>query len=775
MDSGSGGRARVSGLSGWLEPGFQVSLPGMTGTLSANFLFVLYSLVEFSFGETMLLAVFLTASQCLVKMGRRFRYEQLLFNTGVSAVATAAAYGVSHLAALRQPGLESTVRLFAGAIALFLIHNLATAYMIAQADGKPFLQIWRECLTWGLPSYVLGVTAAGLGVAAGRNAGWQTAILVIPVLYLIFRSYRQYIAQIEDEKKHTVDMASLHLRTIEALALAIEAKGSNSHEHLHRMQVYSTGLAEAMHLPQDEVSAIRAAALLHDIGKLAVPEHIISKRGELTTEELDRLKIHPVIGAEILGRVRFPYPVEPIVRSHHEHWDGTGYPEGLRGTAIPIGARILSVVDAFDNLAGSLAAGENLETALRRVEEQKGRNFDPAIVDLLSLHYRRLEERTQATAPAPALQTEVARSLAAASSAEPQAGLLLEKPRREVSSSDFLQSIAAARQEVNTLFELAQDLGNSLSLDETLRVLTGRLERIVPHDCIVLYLLQGRALQVRHAGGSARPAWAGQPMAAGEGLAGWVVENRKPILNGNPSVEPGYDPQDRCVMRSAVSVPLEGINGIMGAMTMYSMEPDAFTKDHLRILLAISSKIALSVENALKFLQAENSATTDYLTGLPNARSLYLHLDTELARCSRANHPCAVLVCDLDGFKQVNDRFGHLEGNRVLRVVSEGMRQVCREYDYVARMGGDEFVVVLPGMQSSDVEATCARLDKVAVEAGIQVTGERVLAMSIGCADERMYANKRKNKENRPPRPAPDSRHQPSLWKTGGSPSTAPL
>jgi diguanylate cyclase (GGDEF)-like protein/putative nucleotidyltransferase with HDIG domain len=764
--------------------GFKVALPEMSGTLSANFLFVLYGIVEFSFPETVLLAAFLTLTQCIANWSPKMRVEQVAFNTGLSVVSTALAYFVSHLAVLQRPYLEASVRLFAAAIVLFLVNNLPTVYMIAQADGKSFRQVWRDCFMWALPYYILGASAAGLGVVTGRHIGWQTAFMIVPILYLVYRSYRLYLSQIEDEKKHTSEMASLHLRTIEALALAIEAKDTNSHDHLHRVQVFCTGIAEKLGLPADEIQALRAASLLHDIGKLAVPEHIISKRGELTAEELDRLKIHPVIGAEILGRVRFPYPVEPIVRWHHERWDGSGYPDGIAGDAIPIGARILSVVDAFDSLSVRLAPSSTspLADAITLLRAEAGRAFDPYVVETLAKLYVQLEEKAiQNARQRPRLTGGLANSAPSA----PAAGFVTEGQGSNGSASDFFQSIAAARQEVNTLFELAQDLGNSLSLDETISVLTRRMERIIPHDCIVLYLVANKRLSARHCDGEVRPRWVGSPMAVGEGLSGWVAENRKPILNGNPAVEPGYVHDEPAILRSALAVPLEGMSGIMGVITLYSRERDAFSKDHLRILLAISSKIALSVENALRFLQAENSATTDYLTGLPNARSLYQHLEKELARCQRTGQACSVLVCDLDGFKQVNDRFGHLEGNRVLRLVSVGMQSVCREYDYVARMGGDEFVVVLPGLAAQDVEAKSAQFVKVAVDAGYEISGEKVLAMSIGaaqyptdgmdretllqCADERMYGQKRKNKK-RPAIPVAGSGLPP--WKPHAPPKT---
>jgi diguanylate cyclase (GGDEF)-like protein len=250
----------------------------------------------------------------------------------------------------------------------------------------------------------------------------------------------------------------------------------------------------------------------------------------------------------------------------------------------------------------------------------------------------------------------------------------------------------------------------------------------------------------------------------GQGLSGWVAETGKAIVNGNPSVEPGYlnDPGKFSNLRSALAVPLENAVGVIGVLTLYHLDRDAFTKDHLRVLLAINPKISLTIENTLKFQQAAISATTDALTTLPNARSLFLHLDAELSRARRNDERVAVLVCDLDGFKQVNDRFGHLEGNRVLKLVAAGLRDCCREYDYVARMGGDEFVLVLAGLEPANLPETVKRLERVAIEAGEAVCGERLLNISVGAAfcpehgtdaegllaeaDRRMYLTKQSHK-----------------------------
>jgi len=222
----------------------------------------------------------------------------------------------------------------------------------------------------------------------------------------------------------------------------------------------------------------------------------------------------------------------------------------------------------------------------------------------------------------------------------------------------------------------------------------------------------------------------------GQGLSGWVAQNKKPIVNGNPSVEPGYlnDPSKFSTLRSALAIPLEGVSGVIGVLALYRGERDAFTSDHLRILLAVSSKMALAIENALKYEQAESSATTDYLTGLPNARSLFLQLDRELARCKRDSSSLIVMVGDMDGFKQINDRFGHLEGNRVLRLFAQALKESCREYDYVARMGGDEFVVVAPGLPADVAAKRAEQLRELAKQAGVEVCAEDILSLSVGQA-----------------------------------------
>jgi diguanylate cyclase (GGDEF)-like protein/putative nucleotidyltransferase with HDIG domain len=763
----------------------RISVPGMPGTLSLNFVFVLFGLVDLSVGETVMLGTIVTLVQCLWAKERKARPAQVVFNTAAMAVAIAITEQVYHSPWMAANNVDPAIRLAIATCALFFLNTLPVALVISLAEHRTFGSVWRECYFWSLPYYLGGAAVAQALASANKYIGYPTVLLTGPVIYLIYRSYRLYLERLEDEKKHVEEVSSLHLRTIEALALAIEAKDHTTHGHLQRVQVYATELGKDLGLTEEERHALQAAALLHDIGKLAVPEHIISKPGRLTPEEFEKMKIHPVVGAEILERVKFPYPVVPIVRAHHEKWDGTGYPYGMSGEAIPIGARILSAVDCLDALATDrqYRRALPLEEAMKVVIADSGRAFDPKVVEVLSKRYVELEQLAQAkdrVTDKLSVDMKIVNGESPATGFETSPEVPMERRSKE-GTADFLGSIAAARQEVQALFEISQDLGNSLSLDETLSVLAVRLRRIIPFCSLAIWTRREEVLTPAYVTGDDFRLFSSLEIPVGQGLSGWVAENRKPILNGNPSVEPGYlnDASKFSTLRSAVAVPLEGLNGVLGVLTLYHADGDAFSKDHLRILLAISSKIALAIENALRFQRAESSATTDYLTNLPNARSLFLQLDSELSRGRRTNNPLAVCVLDLDGFKMVNDRFGHLEGNRVLHEIAAGLREVCREYDYVARMGGDEFVVLLPGVKPTDVDTKIMQFREVVKQVCQQLFHEELLSISIGVAhflidgndaeqllaeaDRRMYKEKHTHK---PPLSSVGTVYRDNEWVT---------
>ena len=749
----------------------KVSLPGISGTMSLSFLFVLLGAMDLSLSETMALACVSALVQCAGP--DRPVAIQAAFNVCSTALATAAMFLTYH-SLLQHIGGFPSLWLFPAACVYFVASILPLTLVMLLSEAHWIPHTWSEGNVWSFLYYMAGAGVVGAMSWLRDFTDWRTSLLLLPAFYLIYRSYRLYLGKLEDEKRHVEEMADLHMRTIEALALAIEAKDQTTHDHLQRVRIYAVEVAKELDVTPEEMEALQAAALLHDIGKLAIPEHIISKPGRLTPEEFEKMKIHPLVGAEILERVQFPYPVVPIVSAHHEKFDGTGYPHGLCGEEIPIGARILAAVDFLDALASDrqYRRALHLEDAMAQLAEESGKAFDPEVVVALQRRYVQLEKlvqtrmydlsRQKSSGEAKDKEDEDAMVNPAIA---PAAGFAAQG-KRQPQERSFLNSIAAARQEAQTLFELSLDLGASLSLGETLSVFAVKLRRAISYDAIAIYVRHGDELVPEYVNGDNFRLFASLRIPMGQGLSGWVAQNRKPILNGNPSVEPGYlnDASKYSTLTSALAVPLEGLQGIVGVVALYHAEKDFFTSDHLRILLAVSSKMALAMENALKYEQAESSAVTDYLTGLPNARSLFVQLDRELARCKRDGNSLTVMVSDMDGFKQINDRFGHLEGNRVLRLFARSLKETSREYDYVARMGGDEFVVIAPGLTAEAASRKAEQMRELAQRAGKEICNEDILSLSVGKAvypedgldaekllseaDKRMYLQK----QNQPSR-----------------------
>jgi len=360
----------------------KVNLPGITGTMSVNFLFVLLGVVELSFSETLILGCVSILVQSLYP--DRPNALQITFNVCAGAISTALAY-VVYNHPLSTLFVDSRPLLLGFAACTYFIANTGSiATVISLTEGKHLKKILVECYFWSFPYYLVGAGIAGVIAWFNHTFNWETSLLLVPAIYVIYRSYRLYLGKLEDEKRHVDDMASLHLRTIEALALAIEAKDQTTHDHLQRVRVYAVEVAKELGVSDDEMQAVHAAALLHDIGKLAVPEHIISKPGRLTLEEFEKMKIHPVVGADILERVRFPYPVVPIVRSHHEAWDGSGYPRKLVGKQIPLGARIFAVADTLDAITSDrpYRAARSVEAARDEIAAWSERQFDPFVVSV---------------------------------------------------------------------------------------------------------------------------------------------------------------------------------------------------------------------------------------------------------------------------------------------------------------------------------------------------------------------------------------------------------
>jgi diguanylate cyclase (GGDEF)-like protein/putative nucleotidyltransferase with HDIG domain len=735
--------------------GMNVLFPGVPGNLSVSDVFLMLGVLELKIPEAVILGVLLTVAQnfwAARHRGKRLKIENLLFNMMGVALAVLAA---SHL--YRQPWFYTVaggglLRLFLAGVAYILVNTLLVSTAIALASGQGALSVWRGIFDWSFSFCLVGVSLAGIVHTAAQRFGWVFCLALLPPLYLVYRSIRLFFGKMEQEKVHAESMASLHLRTIEALATAIEAKDECTGDHLRRVQVYSLELAKHLGLSSDEVNALQAASILHDIGKLAVPDYIISKPGKLTPDEFDKMKVHTVVGAEILEQVAFPYPVAPIVRSHHEKWDGTGYPDGLKAEDIPIGARILSAVDCLDALASDrqYRRALPLEEAMDYVAGLSGRSFDPQVVDILKANYREFEHLAQST---PLRNHRLSKDLIVKRGDAPDAGFEKSASANGNGTSGAVgiaggvgngggdrnraqtpaDSITSARQEIRAIVDLAMDLSKSLHMEDGLAILAERLKQLVPYDCMAVYVRERSVLKARYTSGLNSQAFASLEIPVGQGLSGWVMENGKAIINGNPAVEPGYVPAaGQPALNSALSIPLgDGVDQFSGVLTLYRTGKDAYNADHLRLLLAIKGDIARAVDGALRFQKARQGTGTDELTGLPTEAALLAYLQDGFAAQRK---PVAVLLCDIDEFRRVNELFGRSTGNELLKLVANLLRNNSRGADYLARIGGDEFVLLLAAARPEELAGRIESLDRLVANACRGLCGEESSGLAVGVA-----------------------------------------
>src|SRR5258706_4353405 len=356
-------------------------------TLSLSHAVNFWALFALGPGEAVCIAIVSAWAQCTLGVGARNPIHRIMFSIGsLTLTVSVAGLPLALIMGSDIHGLSTLVRAAAIVGPLYFFVNTAlVAGAIALSTREPVTRVWQRNFLWSAPSYLAGAGLAALATAASARGwfGWL-AVLAVP-LYLVFRSYHTVVARLWEEQHQTRRAMEVQLATIEALALAIEANAGCTPEHIRSIQRYSALLAEAAHLSDTDVQAVRTAALLHDVGNMAVPEHILSKPDALTSEEFDRVKIHPRVGAEILRKVPFGAPVAELVLHHHERWDGLGYPDGLRGDDIPVGARILAIADCYSTLQADrpYRPARSEEAAIAVLKEFAGTAFDPALVEML--------------------------------------------------------------------------------------------------------------------------------------------------------------------------------------------------------------------------------------------------------------------------------------------------------------------------------------------------------------------------------------------------------
>ncbi|MEK6411012.1 MAG: HD domain-containing phosphohydrolase [Acidobacteriota bacterium] len=621
-------------------------------------------------------------------------------------------------------------RLILAAESLALVHYVLSSTLdsivASLRNGRGILRTWRESFLWTWMSYFAGAAAAALIFKLITVISFYGFIVAVPILAITFLTYKNYLEKVQSSIRHVEEMTDLHLRTIEALAIAIDAKDEVTHDHVHRVQIYAAGLARLFGLSEPETEALKAGALLHDIGKLAVPDYILNKPDKLTPAEFDTMKLHTIVGAEILSRVAFPYPVVPVVRHHHERWDGRGYPDGLRGEQIPVTARILSVVDCFDAVREDRQYRKAMtrEQAIALIKSSSGSMYDPEVVRLFLEHLPKFEaeikqQKREVKAPGPKLVIR------------PDAGA------QKIDSHQIaFEPIRNAHREVTALYEIAQTIGTSLDLRDMFAVFSSRLQDIVSHTTCVLYLGKPNSIDVEavHVSGRNAERFKGASIILGSGITGWVVSNRQPMYNCDPQLD--FDAAQVKLdtpYRTVIAVPLLKGDDVLGALTLYSADLDAYSPDHLRLVEAVGKLAADAIANAVHHEETETQLS-DPLTGLPNARALRLRFEQEADRARRYGASFALLIMDIDGFESVNDSPAGGAGDDAVREIAGLLTRQFRSEDFLSRYAGDEFIA-LAQIEAIEVRALVHRIQQAVDDRTFGTNGSSVFAgISVGWA-----------------------------------------
>lgn len=646
---------------------------------------------------------------------------------------------------------------------------------VKPALRNSFVAWWR--LNQTVISWTMLVAPLVLAMIYGTVFRFLLPYLFIsPVcIFAAYLIYRGTVRRLKQKTSEVEDLSKMHLATAEALATAIDAKDQVTHCHVRRVQIYASRMGEVFGLPEKEISALKAGALLHDIGKLAVPPHILNKPGRLTPAEFEKMKIHTVVGAQILSRVDFPYPVVPIVRHHHEQWDGRGYPDRLRGEQIPITARIISVVDCFDSVREDrpFRRGMTLDEATALLLRGSGTHFDPNVVSEFIKHLPKFDAEIESLG----LQHT---STSAVDNDPIHLSEIDLAQTRERGSYMAYDQIKKAHREVYALYEIARTFGTSLDVEHTLEILVDKVGHVVPFDtCMVFFYDDSKGYATaRHVVGKYADVLAGRCIAPGEGVTGFALANLSPVNQLHPSLDfVDLNPAAGIKFHSMASLPLFKDDVLLGALSVYSNDLEQYTHDHMRLLETVTKLASDALANAMQHAEAESNALTDALTGLPNARALSLRFEEEASRARRTDRSFQVVMLDLDEFKSVNDNYGHKIGDKMLREVASLIQHQLREYDFLARYAGDEFVAFVQEVDGTQIEELCSRIESVVSQFSLSVgrNQQAKVGISIGtasfgsdgdsldqllmAADDQMYRMKSDHRVERslPPAPLPDN------------------
>jgi diguanylate cyclase (GGDEF)-like protein/putative nucleotidyltransferase with HDIG domain len=580
-------------------------------------------------------------------------------------------------------------------VVYFLLNSWLTAIAVWLETGNPAGRVWRQHFLWLSLNYFGGASVALLIAGNTDQVNYFTLGLIVPLLIISYLTFKTALQRVEDARSHVSELNKLYLSTIETFAMWIDAKDQVTHGHIRRVQNQAVELARDLGVKDEKLlKAIEAAALLHDMGKLAVPEHILNKPGKLTSGEFEQMKLHAGVGAEILSSIDFPYPVVPIVRHHHENWDGTGYPDGLAGTDIPIGARILAVVDCFDALTSDRPYRPRLtdEAATEILLDRRSTMYDPLVVDAFMRVRSALADEEEPTS-------------------------VVDSGRVKVSTGrDSLavtpKDLADNGHEILSLYELARSLAGHAGLTDTADVIVKHLREVIPVPLCALFVYQPETDEIVavHSSGTAGVHLKGLRLRLGSGVSGWVAANRCAVADADPRLElarTGFASVEG--LSRAYSAPLLVSDTLVGVITLYSTNDPTHTGNHGRTLELLLPHISRAVHQAIEFDRQQAGRLRDALTGLPHFATVAQFI-TAPRTSAHQTYPMVVVFLDVRHLEAINQLYGTEIGDRVLMHVTHIIRTGLRSGDLLLRYAGDEFVALLTDSELATAECVALRL-----------------------------------------------------------------
>ncbi len=725
----------VTGISNLHQP----RLPGSKITISAKEVAAFWGIIWLgvSGGIFLSLAASLAAYWCYPKDKTRWGAD-VFFNIIATSISGYAFYFfLNNVAGFEGNVLANNplgiVSLISAVAIMGVIHYaingvLFTAFIKFDSQYQATDSFKNSIISLSM-SYAIGLAIFLSLHLAFSYFGLMFGLLMLPLAFAGCWGYRFHYRTLEIKTKEIYESSRIHMATVEALATAIDARDQVGIGHVRRAQIYAVGMGEILGLSEGEIQALTTGALLHDIGKLGVPDHILNKPGRLTPAEMEKMKIHSLVGASILEKINFPYPVIPTVKYHHEMWDGTGYPEGLKKEEIPLTARILSVADAYDTLRGArpYRPAISREEARRYILNGSGSQFDPKLVDIFLRNLRHFEMEVDSEGLAYELDYESPDLFVG------EDGGLSE------ANQGYVEHIKRANREVFALYELARVFSSSLNLQDTLSLFVKKVGELMPFETCAVYLLDKTQefAKVAYVEGLNAELIRGKQIKVGEGATGYVLKKRQAVYNINPALDFSFYQADSIQDYTAMaSLPLIANERLIGAVSLYSCELEIYEDEHMRLLETISRIASDAISKSVYHAETETNALTDPMTNLPNARCLQLHFENEVARANRNGSEFQLIMLDLDGFKAVNDSYGHKAGDTLLREVGKVMRGQLREYDFLARYAGDEFVAIVPDTSNEGIQELCQRLEKAILAFKLPIGDGRFtgVGVSVGSA-----------------------------------------